>query len=909
MRLQRWLLTVPLRLRSLLRRSAVERDLADEIEDYLERGTAAGMATGLSREDARAAALRAFGGLEPRKEECRDARRVALIEHLVQDVRYAFRVLRASPSFTGVAVVSLALGIGANTTIFQLLNALRLRPLPVSRPHELVAVQIHDRGWPPSNYSSRYADLTYPLWERIRDRQQAFAGTAAWSHSTFDLAATGESRFVENGLWVSGDFFNLLGVKPALGRLFTAADDVRGCGAPGVVLSYDFWRREYGGLRSVVGSTISVGHRPFAIIGVSAPGFYGVEIGRSFDLALPLCAEAIVNAARNRLDAPSRWWLAVMGRLAPGVTRAQASAHLAAISRGIFAETIPPRYTADDAGKYAAFTLEALPAESGYSKLRAEYNLPLWMLLGLAATVLLVACANLANLMLARLGGRSREMAVRLSLGASRGRVVRQLLTESLVLSAIGTGIGLWLAGVLGSGIVSLISSDVDPMFVDLALDWRILGFTAALACLTCMLFGLAPALRATHVAPGEAMKVGGRTLTSGRAQSRLRRLLVASQLALSLVLLVGGLLFGRSLAYVLRIDAGFQQVGILEADVDLTHPSLTDDGLKAIQQTLLDTVRALPGVEAAATATNVPLVGNWYDLVFVNGAQGRVKRFVNFNRVSTGYFETLRTPIVAGRDFDERDRTGAPVVAVVNERFAQLFLGGTVGVGTSFQIEGAPGEPGPAVRIIGIVRNAKYGSLREEFRPIVYVAESQNEQVSRSCQILMRTRGPLAPAMAAVKQAIEGTNGDISFHFHDFQEQIRYSLKQDQLMATLCGFFALLGAILATLGVYGVSSYTVSQRSSEIGLRLTLGATSRTIVRLILAEAAVPVGIGLAIGCALSLVSMRTAAALLYGLAPTDAPTLTGAVILLGAVALAASYVPARRAAKVDPMVALRCE
>ena len=404
-------------------------------------------------------------------------------------------------------------------------------------------------------------------------------------------------------------------------------------------------------------------------------------------------------------------------------------------------------------------------------------------------------------------------------------------------------------------------------------------------------------------------MKVGGRSLTAGRAQSRLRRLLVASQLSFALVLLVGGLLFGRSLFYLLTIDAGFQQERMLEADVDFTHPSLSDDGRKAIQRELLDRLRALPEVEAAATASTVPLAGNWYERVIVDGPEGRTRKFVNFNRVSVGYFDTLRTGLVAGRDFDERDSGSSPGAAIVNERFAAEMLPGMPAVGATVRIEQSRGEPGPPVQIIGVVRNAKYGSLREDFKPIVYLAESQNERAARFSQFLMRTRAPLARTMAVAKQTIERANADVAFHFHDFQQQIRDSLKRDRLMATLCGFFAVLGAVLATLGVYGVSAYSVSQRTTEIGLRMTLGATSASVVRLMLTEAVVLVVVGLAIGCALSLLSMRMAAALLYRLEPNDAATLLAALALLGAVALGASYLPARRAARIDPMLALRCD
>jgi putative ABC transport system permease protein len=793
--LERWLYILRLRTRSLVRGRAVDRELDDELRYHLERKIEEYVAHGLTLEDARSAALRAMGGVEQRKEECRDRRRVGAIEHFGRDLRYAARLLRSSPGFTIVAVLSLALGIGANTAIFQLLNAVRLRSLPVSDPRSLAVIQIADRGWPRGNYAGRYGDLTYPQWERIRDRQQGFSGVLAWSTSAFDLAARGESRFTENGLWVSGNFFTVLGIRAEIGRVFTSADDVRGCGAPGVVLSHDFWRRDFGSIPSAVGSTITVNGHPLEVIGVAAAGFYGIEVGRSFDLAVPLCADQIISGAQHRLEERRMWWLGSMGRLKEGTTLAQANARLASISGDLFRETVPERYPADDARSYQAFRLEAVPGAGGYSQLRTQYDTPLWMLLALAGTVLLIACANLANLLLARMGARAREVAVRLALGASRGRVVRQLLTESLLLTAMGCALALWLAGILGRAVVALISSDVDPMFVDLTPDWRLLAFAGSLAGLTCALFGLAPALRATRIAPGESMKLGARTVTAGRSHARLRRVLVAAQLALALVLLVGGLLFGRSLVGLLTLDAGFQQAGILELDLDLRRGTLSDAGRLSIQRDVLNGIRGLPDVEGVASASNVPLVRKSYRHVFVDGATGRIRGLANFNRVSAGYFDTLRTTVVAGRDFDERDTASSPPVVIVNERFAQQFLAPGPVVGATFRPEGTRGEPGPMVQVVGLVNNAKYASLREDFRPLVYLAESQNVSVPQESQILIRTRSPLPAMTAQVQRLVESASADVSFHFHDFQQQIRYSLRQDQLMATLCGFFALLGA------------------------------------------------------------------------------------------------------------------
>jgi putative ABC transport system permease protein len=455
--------------------------------------------------------------------------------------------------------------------------------------------------------------------------------------------------------------------------------------------------------------------------------------------------------------------------------------------------------------------------------------------------------------------------------------------------------------------------------------DWRWVGFAAVLALSTCVLFGLAPALYASRVPPRQTMNAGGRSLTAGRMQLGLQRALVATQVAMALVLLVAGLLFGRSFFNLLTLDAGFLQSGILEADIDMTRLERAPDGQRALQQELAEAIRAIPDVEAVSTASTVPLVGNWYQRVVLpplrslgeprrslgEGGQdtaGPRRELANFNRVSGGYFDTLRTPIIAGRDFDTRDIPGSPRVAIVNESFVRRFLGGTSPLGISFQLEGSQGKPGAAVQIVGIVKDTKYGSLREDFKPVVYLAESQNETAGPFAQFLIRARSPSSTLRPAVARAL-ASQPRLAFHFHDFQAQIRYSIRQDRLMATLCGFFAALGALLAALGVYGVNAYAVAQRTNEIGLRVALGADRRAILALILREAGRFVAAGLLAGTAVAVVTARALRSMLFGLQPHDPATLLAAVLLLSTAALAASYFPARRAARVDPMVALRAD
>ena len=906
----RWRTIVRLRLRSLLHRADVESEMHDELRDHLDREISRLIEQGVPPDKARRLAQRSMGTLETVKEHLRETRRVGLVEDSLRDVQYAVRVLRRTPGFAIVAILSLALGIGANTAIFQLLDAVRLRSLPVERPRELAIVQIAQRGWPSGSYATRYSDFTYAQWERFKRDQQAFTQVLAWAHQTFDLADRGESRFAENGLWVSGGFFNVLGVRPAAGRLFTDEDDRRDCGAPGVVLSHAFWEREFGGRRDAIGETLTVQGRTLPVIGVSERSFTGVEVGRSFDFAVPLCAQPLLSS-RSWLNTRDQWWLAVMGRRAAAVSLEQATASLQSISPSIFRETLPADYSADDATRYLAFQLEAVDGATGYSQLRDQYAVPLWILLSIAGLVLAIACANLANLLLARFTTRSREMSMRLAIGASRGRLARQLLIENLLLAGVGATLGAALAPLTGRLILAMIASDVSVMFLDVGVDWRMLGFASGLAILTCLLFGLAPVLRASRAQPGDALKAGGRTATAGRSVTIWRRALVAAQITLSLVLLAAGLLFGRSLINLLSVDAGFRQNDMLVAEVDVSRLGLSPEARTAFRRNLLDRLRALPDVEAAATVGTMPMVANNWRHFFIDGPASSERRLSRFNRVSERYFETLGTAFVSGRDFDERDTASSPLALIVNEAFVARHFENRVALGATVRLEGAHAghEPGQPITIVGIVKNTKHGDLREEFPPIAYLSESQSKTPGAFYAFLIRSRTPASALRAPTSRTIEAVNANALFHFHDFQEQVLYTIRRDQLMASLCGFFAILGALLASIGVYGVTSYSVQQRTTDIGIRLALGATPRGIVRLVLRESIAIVAAGLAAGIVLALFASRAADGLVFGLAPRDPGTLVFASGLLAAIALLATLMPALRASRLDATTALRAE
>jgi putative ABC transport system permease protein len=831
-----------------------------------------------------------------------------LCHSLWQDLRYGMRQLHRSPGFAAVAILSLALGVGANTAVFQLVDAVRLRTLPVDHPQELLNVRIATEEGGSGDFIGHWPQSTYAMWEQIRQKQEGFSGLLAWDADSFNLASAGESRMTHGGLWVSGSFFDVLRVRPELGRVFNTADDQRGC-AGAAVISHAFWQREYGGDSSVVGRRISLNGHPFDIIGVTPRSFFGVEVGSAFDVALPLCASPILSPEYNRLDQRNCWWLAILGRLKPGWTRERAAAQLAAVSPAILAASIYPKWNTEDAKRFLRSKLGAFSAESGLSDLRDRYQDPLGLLQAIAGLVLLIACANLANLMLARASARERELAVRLAMGASRARLIRQLLTESLLLALCGTTVGALMAPSASRFLVSFLNTDGNRVFVELKTDWHMFAFLAAMSLIACLLFGLAPALKATRSAPINAMKAGGRGATQGRERLSLRRALVVSQVALSLVLLVASLLFLRSLDNLLTEDAGFQQNGVWQVRYDPARLNLSKSTRLQFHRDLVARIRSVPGVESAAAVRVVPLSGNaWWEQASLDGDPAH-RSSTPFNSVGPGYFNTLRTPILAGRDFDDRDTLSSTPVAIVTETFARQFAGGRNPVGRRIRVVWEAGEPDHIFEIVGMVRDAKYHDLRDRFFPVVYLAADQEIDPDPDAQMVVRSTLPPAALLPALKEALERTSPLMTYDFRNLREQIVWSLRRERLMAALSGLFGLLAVSLAMAGLYGVISYTVARRTQEIGIRMALGANGSRILGMVMREAGMLLGIGLVTGAALALYASQVAAKLLYNLQPDDPLTFAAAVIVLGAVAVAASYLPAWRASRLDPMVALREE
>jgi predicted permease len=906
MRFEHWVYTVPLRLRSLFRRRQVERELDEELRYHVERQIEEHVMNGMSPEAARTAALRAIGGVEKQKEDCRDMRRVNHIENLIQDLRYAGRVLRRSPGFTAVAILSLTLGVGANTAVFQLLNAIRLRSLPVARPQELAEVRIAGGHQGIGVNPGFNTQITNPLWEKIRERQEAFSGIFAWGDGSFAVGRGAELRRIP-GLWISGDLFPTLGARPALGRLFTPEDDRRGGGVDTAVISYSYWQSNFGGDDSAVGKTLIIWDKPFRVIGVTPPEFFGLEVGKGFDVALPLGALDNWGKALDRRDL---WMLVVMGRLKPGWTTERAAAHLNTISPGLFEATVPPGYDTSHNEAYLRFRLTAGPAGQGVSSLRETYETSLWLLLGITGLVLLIACANLANLMLARASAREREIAVRVAIGASRGRLVRQMISESLLLAVPGAALGAGLAFLLSRSLISFLTGGDSGLRVDLSPDWRMLGFTGSIAVLTCAVFGLVPSLRASQIDPGAAMKAGGRGNTAGRERFSLQRALVVLQIAVSLTLLVGAFLFVRSFRNLTTMDAGFQQRGILFAFSDFGRLKLPANQMAPYQKKVLEQVRSIPQVESAAASTVMPLSGSsWTQGVRAQGREGELRGPAKFTYVSPEYFKTMEIPAFAGRDFNDFDTAASTRVMIVNEAFVRRFIPSGNPLGAKIRSVAEPGYPETLYEVVGLVKDTKYNNLRDAAPASVFVPLAQHPGPQSFANLVIRSSSPMPAVISAVRRRLGELSPEIEISFKVFETQIREDLVRDRLMAWLAGFFGALAAALSMIGLYGVISYMTQRRRNEIGIRLALGASRKRIVALILKETALLLLVGIGIGVAVSLAVTRGASALLFGLSPHDAPTILVSAGLLAAVACAASFLPALRAARVDPLTALRRE
>jgi predicted permease len=896
------------RLRSLFRRDAVESEADAELRFHFEHQVEKLLKSGLTREEATRRARLEFGGHEQLKEEIRDARGVNLIETLWQDIRYGLRILARTPVISCVAILSLALGIGANTAIFSLIDTVMLRMLPVAKPEELMQVRILG-----SHYSSNpegSPSFTNPLWEEVRNRQDIFSGFFAWGETQLNLSQGGAVHNAD-GIYTSGEFFSTLGVRPAAGRLIGTEDDRRGC--PGVaVISYNFWQGRFGGAESAVGSALSLDNHDFQIIGVSAPGFYGVDVGSKYEVAIPICSVAIFEGKDTRLDKRSWWWLSVMGRRKPGVSPDQVKARLGVLSPDVFAGALPHDWDQKGQQDFLKRTLVTIPAATGTSYLRRQFAQPLNVLMGVVGLVLLIACANIASLMLARAAARHREIAVRRALGASRARLIRQLLTECVLLSTAGAVLGVFFARWGSSLLVRFISTQRDPVFLDLSPDWRVLAFTGAAAVFTGLLFGVLPAFRSTRVSLTSAMKGGEAFDNETHVKFRSGKWIVASQVALSLLLLVASGLFLRSLVKLATLDAGFDRNNVLIVHADLHNAKVPQEQQPAMFEEIETRLRGLPGVVSASRSVMTPVSNYVWDSVLVvdtpNAPTGD-NALTYFNYVSPRFFETLRTPLLTGRPFNSGDATSGQKVAIVNETLATKFFERGEALGKYFRIDAGVGKTGAPIQIVGIVKDTKYESLREEAHAIAYFPISQLTENAEAQAFELRTATQPSAFLSPVQDAAASVSKAIPLSFTTLAEQVDDSLVQERLLATLSTFFGALALVLAMIGLYGALSYLVTQRQREFGIRMALGAPRDSILRLVMRDVVIVLAGGLAAGACLALAMVSVVQKMLFGLAPHDTFTFIAATGVLSVVAVAAGYLPARRAMRIDPMVALRYE
>ena len=815
---------------------------------------------------------------------------------VTQDVRYGLRQLRRSPGFTVVAVLTLTLGIGANTAIFSVLNGVLLKMLPVREPAELVQLEETYRA-------QAFNFFSYPTYLRLRDTNQVFSNLFGWAIRGMNAKFGGEVEPVA-GMYVTGNYYAALGVPAVVGRMILPEDDRAGA-APVAVLSYDAWQKRFGANPSVIGQTITLERVPVTVVGVTPAGFFGTEVGRSFEVAIPVSLQSRLNPDRPFLNRVDAQWMRLMARLAPGVSEQQARAHCAILWPQILAE-VDPR------GVYGAhnFGLKLDPARTGISQLRQEFSRPLFVLVAIAGFALMIACANVANLLLARASARQREVAVRFALGANRWRLARQMLTESVVLALLGSAGGIVFAVGGARVLVGLLSvAGLREVTLDVGLDGRVLAFTAGVGLFTALLFGLLPAVRATRTGIEAALRSSRQTL--GWRRRSVSQALIAAQMALSLPLLLGAGLFVESLHKLLTVDTGFNREGVLMVQMNPARAGYKDAALATLYRQLLERIDAVPGVRAASLSTYPPLTGGGGTFFSASGvsvdrrpAPANTIGNVYLNVIGPRFFETLETPLLAGRDFSDRDNQGSPRVAIVSEALARDFFPDRSAVGHQIQV-----EQGPPAEIVGVVKTMKYETLREAPHYIVFEPYGQNLDEARAVYLEVRGAAHLSALHPIIRRQISELAPDVPIETLSLTDWVNQFLTQDRLIAVLASAFGLLAMLLAAVGLYGVMAYGVAQRTGEIGVRVALGADRADVLRLVLCDAAMLVLAGVAAGVPIALALGHVVASMLFDLTPSDPAITFGAAAILASAALVAAYLPARRASAVDPIVALRYE
>ena len=896
-------------------------ELDEELQAHLRMAIDHRVDRGEAPDEAAAAARREFGNVGLVREVTHDMWGWGCFERLVRDVQYAFRSLRHNRVYACAAIATLALGIGATTAIFTLVNSFLLRPLPVRDPGRLVGVREEGRAGP----SFMASFMPASVWEQIRDRPQLFESACASSPpGRLNTADRGEADWAD-GFSASGNFFDTLGVSAILGRTFSTADDTRGGGPDGpvAVISHAYWQRRFGGAADVIGRSVRINRVAHTIVGVTAPDFFGPTVGRSFDIAVPLAGS-------------SRATVSILARLRPGQTAASATAALraaqpqireAGLAAWLRAVGAPASAVAEISKTFLRGPLSATPAAVGASDQQDRFERPLVAMLMLALLVLLIACANVANLVLGRAAARRHEMSVRRALGASRLRLARQVLVESLLLSSVGAVLGLLFARNFSQILVSQASTEVNPLYLDLSLDWRVLAFTTAATFITALLFGLVPALRAARVQPADALKEGGRG-HAGERRWGLNQLLIVGQVGFSVVLVVAAGLFVRTFARLATMDVGFDRGRTVIVSLNTQDARVLPASRPAFYERVRQAVAAVPGAEGAVILQSVPASqDHWIANVRVVGqAQPHFDPMLGpfLNAVGPGYFSTFGAPILAGRGFDQRDGRGAPLVAVVNETFARVFIHGRNPIGESLTFAaGGEAEPGaaaqsysPLFQVVGLAKDSGSAinyALRNGVPATVYFCIAQMDPAIANfgppSAFRIGVRVASASTLREVAAAVTRVEPQLTMIVRPMSGYIDRNLVSERLAAVLSALFGSLALVLAGVGIFGITAYGVTRRRPEIGIRIALGARPAAVVRGVLQPTVVLVVAGIAIGGAVSWWLSRLVAALLFGLEPRDPATFAGAALVLTAVALVAGWLPARRAARIDPAIVLRQE
>jgi predicted permease len=825
---------------------------------------------------------------------------------MLQDFLYAIRSLRRSPLFTFVALFSLALGIGANSAVFTIADQVLLRLIPVKHARQLVSFT---SPGPQSGMVWGENRFSYPMFRDFRDHAGVFEGVAARFPTALNLSYNNRSERIQAEL-VSGTWFDTLGLTTCLGRGLTPADDRVPGAHPVVVLTYDYWKSRFSGNAGILNQTVLLNGHPMTVVGVAARGYHGFDPGARVDALVPTMMKAWMTPTWNGLDDRRVLWLQLVGRLPSGVAARRAQASVEPYYHGLLImelQTMKFRTERSRAG-FATKPLIFVPAGKGVSDLREQFSNPLLILLGIVGLLLLIACANVANLLLARAVGRRKEIAIRLAMGGSRFLLVRQLIAESLVLSVAGGALGILFALWTGGALLGLLANSAD-LPLSAAPDSRVFAFTFGLSLLTGLLFGLAPAWQATSPKLALTLKDHAGSVSAGGGHVRLRKALVVSQVALSLLMLIAAALFARSLRNLKNVDLGFRRERLLSFAVDPSLAGYNAERIRRFAGDLQARVAATPRVQSAGVGVVSVLTGDqsvW--TIFIEGYRSKEDENMNpwFDAVSPGYFQTMGIPLLAGRDFTARDRVGAPRVAVVNDVFASYYFKNENPLGRRFGIgRGTKAD----IEIVGVVRGAKYSQVDEKTPREVYLAFAQDENPS-SLVVYARTAGDPKTVFAALRRGAGGLDPGLPItSLRTMEDQIDESLSAQRAMASLSAFFGILATLLAAIGLYGVMAYTVTRRTREIGIRLALGAGRASLLNLVLREVALLTVAGVAIAIPVALAVTRLVRSELYGIVPNDPLSIAAAALVLASVALLAGYIPAERATRVDPLTALRYE